>query len=250
MQKAIDVYHFADALDEIFAIFSRANKYIDETAPWVLARDPQKSDRLSTVLYNLVEALAIGSSLLIPFLPQKAGQALASLGQEARAYEDLTRWGLTQNGSKVVGGDKFFDRMDVKEVLAKFDALHAPKEEPQQPVAEVAPLKPQITIDEFAKTDLRVGKILACEKLAKSKKLLVSQIDVGEDKPRTIVSGLALHYTPEQMVGKTVIVVANLAPAKLCGVESQGMVLCATGADGKVVLLSPIDEVEAGGEVR
>lgn len=250
VQKAVDEYRFADALDQVFAIFGRANKYIDETAPWVLARSQETQDRLSTVLYNLVEALVIGSSLLVPFLPQKAKSALAQLGVQARPFADLDKWGLYPSGNQVVGGDKLFERLDQADILTKFEALHAPKKETAPAKPSVAPLKEQITIDEFAKTDLRVGKILACEKLAKSKKLLVSQIDVGEDKPRTIVSGLALHYIPEEMVGKTVIVVANLAPAKLCGVESQGMVLCATGADGSVVLLSPIADVDAGGEVR
>ena len=251
VQKLVDSYRFADAIDAIFALFGRANKYIDETAPWVLARDPAQADRLATVLYNLVESLVIGSSMLMPFLPTKGAQALQQLGSAPRAFADLGKWGLYPNGNRVTAGEKLFDRLDAQEVIGKFEALTAPAATAElAPTAAIAPVKPQITIDDFAKVDLRVGKILACEKLAKSKKLLVSQIDVGEDKPRTIVSGLALHYTPEQMVGKTVIVVANLAPAKLCGVESQGMVLCATGQDGSVVLLSPIADVDVGGEVR
>ena len=252
VRRLVDAYRFADAIDAIFALFGRANKYIDETAPWVLARDAATLDRLSTVLYNLVEALVMGSSMLAPFLPTKAAQALAQLGSEARPFDQLGQWGLYPSGSRVQAGDKLFERLDAKEIVAKFEAQSAPAapavEAPAAPA--VAPVKPQISIDDFAKIDLRVGKILACEKLAKSKKLLVSKVDLGEEKPRTIVSGLALHYTPEQMVGKTVIVVANLAPAKLCGVESQGMVLCATGQDGSVVLLSPIADVDAGGEVR
>ena len=244
-------YRFADALDEVFAIFTRANKYIDETAPWVLARDEAKMDRLATVLYNLVEALAIGTSMLEPFLPATAANALAQLNTEARAFSDLDKWGLYPSGTTVQAGDKLFARMDIKDVEAAYDKLmekYAPKAEPEKPA--LPPLKETIGIEDFAKLDLRVGKVLHCEKLPKAKKLLVSQVDVGEEKPRTIVSGIALYYTPEEMVGKTVVVVANLAPAKLCGVTSEGMILCATTADGKVVLVSPIADVPAGGEVR
>ena len=248
VKAKVEEYRFADALDEIFAIFTRANKYIDETAPWVLARDEAKMDRLATVLYNLVEALVIGTSMLQAFLPATAANALAQLHTEARAFADLDKWGLYPSGNTVRVGDKLFVRMDIKDVEAAYAKLmekYEPKAEPALP-----PLKETIGIEDFAKLDLRVGKVLHCEKLPKAKKLLVSQVDVGEDKPRTIVSGIALHYTPEEMIGKTVVVVANLAPAKLCGVVSEGMILCATTADGKVVLVSPIADVDAGGEVR
>ena len=252
VQKRVDEYRFADALAEIFAIFGRANKYIDETAPWVLARDEATHDRLATVLYNLVEALIIGTSMLAPFLPATAANALAQLATAPRAFADLGKWGLYPNGGRVTVGDKLFARMDPKDVQAAWIALTAPAAEaPAEPEkSALPPLKPTITIDEFAKTDLRVGKILACERVPKSKKLLCSQVDVGEEKPRTIVSGIALHYTPEQMVGKTVIVVANLAPAKLCGVVSEGMILCATDADGSVIVVSPERDVAPGNEVR
>ena len=249
--QKVEEYHFADALAEIFAVFGRANKYIDETAPWVLARDPADADRLSTVLYNLVEALVIGTSMLRPFLPTTADNALAQLNTTPRPFADLGRWGLYPSGNVVREGDKLFARLDPKAVEEGYNKLmekYAPKPEPAKP--ELPPLKPTIGIEDFGKLDLRVGKVLHCEKLPKAKKLLVSQVDVGEDKPRTIVSGIAQHYTPEEMVGKTVVVVANLAPAKLCGVVSEGMILCATTVDGKVVLVSPISDVDAGGEVR
>ena len=251
VSKKVSEFRFADALAEIFAVFGRANKYIDETAPWVLARDEAKMDRLSTVLYNLVETLVIGTSMLAPFLPTTAANALRQLSAPLRPFADLDKWGLYPSGTEVVEGDKLFARLDPKAVEEGFAAImqkYAPKTEPPKP--ELPPLKETIGIEDFAKLDLRVGKVLHCEKLPKAKKLLVSQVDVGEEKPRTIVSGIALYYTPEEMVGKTVVVVANLAPAKLCGVVSEGMILCATEADGKVVLVSPIAEVDAGGEVR
>ena len=247
----MDSFHVADALDDIFAIFVRANKYIDETAPWVLARDPALSDRLSTVLYNLTEALTIGTSLLLPFLPTTAQKALEQLNVEARKVEDLDKWGLYSSGNKVTAGDKLFQRLDVAQVLKAYEELTAPKEpvQPQEPKVEIVH-KSEINIDAFGQVELRVGKILHCEKVPKASKLLVSQVDLGEEQPRQIVSGIAKFYTPEEMVGKTVIVVANLAPVKLCGVLSQGMLLCATGADGGIILLTPEKDAPAGAEVR
>ena len=249
VKAKVEEYRFADALSEIFAVFTRANKYIDETAPWVLARDEASMDRLSTVLYNLVEALVIGTSILRPFLPSTADNALAQLGVAPRALTDLGEWGLYPSGNEVKEGEKLFVRMDAKDVEAKYAEIMKKYEPKEAPKAET-PAKPTVGIEDFAKLDLRVGKVLRCEKLPKAKKLLVSQVDLGEEKPRTIVSGIALYYTPEEMVGKTVVVVANLAPAKLCGVTSEGMILCATDAEGKVVLVSPIADVPAGGEVR
>ena len=249
VKAKMEEYRFADALSEIFAVFTRANKYIDETAPWVLARDEASMDRLSTVLYNLVEALVIGTSILRPFLPSTADNALAQLGVAPRAFTDLGEWGLYPSGNEVKEGEKLFVRMDGKDVEAKYAEIMKKYEPKEAPKAET-PAKPTVGIEDFAKLDLRVGKVLHCEKLPKAKKLLVSQVDLGEEKPRTIVSGIALYYTPEEMVGKTVVVVANLAPAKLCGVTSEGMILCATDAEGKVVLVSPIADVPAGGEVR
>lgn len=249
--KLMDAYRVADALDEIFAIFVRANKYIDETAPWVLARNPETMDRLSTVLYNLTEALAIGTSLLRPFLPATADNALAQLGVGVREVQDLDKWGLYPNGNRITVGDKLFQRLDVAQVIKTYEELTAPKEEakPAEPKPEIAH-KPEINIDTFGQVELRVGKILHCEKVPKASKLLVSQVDLGEEAPRQIVSGIAKFYTPEEMVGKTVIVVANLAPVKLCGVLSQGMLLCATGADGSIILLTPEKDAPAGSEVR
>ena len=249
--KLMDAYRVADALDEIFAIFVRANKYIDETAPWVLARNPETMDRLSTVLYNLTEALAIGTSLLRPFLPTTADNALAQLGVGVREVQDLDKWGLYPNGNRITVGDKLFQRLDVAQVIKTYEELTAPKEEakPAEPKPEIVH-KPEINIDTFGQVELRVGKILHCEKVPKASKLLVSQVDLGEEAPRQIVSGIAKFYTPEEMVGKTVIVVANLAPVKLCGVLSQGMLLCATGADGSIILLTPEKDAPAGSEVR
>ncbi len=267
----MDSFHVADALDDIFAIFVRANKYIDETVPWVLARDPALSDRLSTVLYNLTEALTIGTSLLLPFLPTTAQKALEQLNVEARKVEDLDKWGLYPSGNKVTAGDKLFQRLDVAQVLKAYEELTAPNSDQNQGHSErseaessesnksihshseqsiAAPRKPEINIDAFGQVELRVGKILHCEKVPKASKLLVSQVDLGEEQPRQIVSGIAKFYTPEEMVGKTVIVVANLAPVKLCGVLSQGMLLCATGADGGIILLTPEKDAPAGAEVR
>lgn len=247
--QLLDRYLVADAMDAIFAIFGRANKYIDETAPWVLAKSPESADRLSTVLYNLVEALTIGTSLLLPFLPQTATQALNALHTKPRAFADLEKWGLYPNGNKVnKEGSKLFDRLDLDAVQKRFEELHAPKEEPKRP--EVAPIKPLINIDQFATADIRVGVILSCEKVPKSSKLLCSQVDFGEDKPRQIVSGIAAYYRPEDMVGKRVVAVVNLNPAKLCGVVSEGMILCATTPEGGVTLLAPGADCLPGAEVR
>lgn len=249
--EAMDAYRVADALDEIFAVFTRANKYIDETAPWVLARDPALKDRLATVLYNLTEALTIGTSLLRPFLPATADKALEQLGVPTRKVEDLDKWGLYPNGNRITVGDKLFQRLDVEQVLKQYEELTAPKAPaaPQEPKPEIVH-KSEIGIDTFGQVELRVGKILHCEKVPKASKLLVSQVDLGEEAPRQIVSGIAKFYTPEEMVGKTVIVVANLAPVKLCGVLSQGMLLCATGADSSIILLTPEKDAPQGAEVR
>ena len=245
----LDAYQVADAIDEVFAIFNRANKYIDETAPWVLAREESKKDRLATVMYNLTEALIIGTSLLAPFLPTTAAKALADLGVEARSFDTLGEWGLYAGGEVGKGAEKLFVRLDAKDVHARFEALHPAEPAKEEPKKPTVVSKPPITIDQFAQMDLRVGKILACEKVPKSNKLLCSQVDVGEEKPRQIVSGIAKFYSPEDMVGKSVVVVANLPPVKLCGVVSEGMILCATTAEG-LALIQPSGPCEGGNEVR
>ncbi|MBO4534530.1 MAG: methionine--tRNA ligase subunit beta, partial [Clostridia bacterium] len=185
------------------------------------------------------------------FLLTTADNALAQLGVSARAVEDLDKWGLYPNGNRITVGDKLFQRLDPAQVLKAYEELTAPKEpaKPEEPKVEIVH-KPEINIDAFGQVELRVGKILHCEKVPKASKLLVSQVDLGEEPPRQIVSGIAKFYTPEEMVGKTVIVVANLAPVKLCGVLSQGMLLCATGADGSIILLTPEKDAPAGAEVR
>ena len=197
--------------------------------------------------------MTIGTSLLLPFLPDTCAKALAQLNTAPRSFDVIDQWGLYPNGNQVSNGqDKLFVRLDAAKVQEQWNNLVAPPQaaQPEEPKAEVKPVKPTIDIDTFGAADLRVGKILKCEKVPKASKLLVSQVDLGEDKPRQIVSGIARSYTPEQMVGKTVIAVVNLAPVTLCGVRSEGMLLCATGADGRAILLTPEADCAAGSEVR
>ncbi|MBO7156366.1 MAG: methionine--tRNA ligase [Clostridia bacterium] len=247
----VEGYHVADALQEVMHVFRRANKYIDETMPWALAKDESKRDRLKTVLYNLAEAIVIGTTLLEPAMPQIAKEVYAQIGVGPRNVDDIEKFGLIPNGTKVVVSDKkLFPRLDNKEINAKVEAMY----EARKPVAKVevkapeAPKKETITIDDFCKVELKVGKILACEKLQKSNKLLKSTVEIGSET-RTILSGIAKYYTPEEMVGKSVVVVTNLAPAKLCGTISEGMLLCASDAEGKVVLLTPEQVVASGSTI-
>lgn len=257
----IDAYKIADALAEIMAIFRRANKYIDETAPWVLAKDEDKKDRLSTVLYNLTEAIIIGSSMLTCFMPTLASKVLAQCGAECRDFADLTKFGLLANGTKVdENPETLFARLDVKEITEKVNKMYEErkaksekKEEKKVEKKEEAKTEQEqpseITIDDFAKIQLKVGTVLKCEKVPKADKLLCSQIDLGEERPRTIVSGIAKWYTPEQMVGKQVVVVANLKPVKLRGILSEGMVLCASDEEGNLCLVSPETAMKSGCEI-
>ncbi|MBO5776159.1 MAG: methionine--tRNA ligase [Clostridia bacterium] len=247
----VEGYHVADALQEVMHVFRRANKYIDETMPWALAKDESKRDRLKTVLYNLAEAIVIGTTLLEPAMPQIAKEVYAQIGVGPRSVDDIEKFGLIPNGTKVVVSDKkLFPRLDNKEINARVEAMY----EARKPVAKVevkapeAPKKETITIDDFCKVELKVGKILACEKLQKSNKLLKSTVEIGSET-RTILSGIAKYYTPEEMVGKSVVVVTNLAPAKLCGTISEGMLLCASDAEGKVVLLTPEQVVASGSTI-
>lgn len=254
--KKVDEYRVADALAEVMAIFRRANKYIDETAPWVLARDEASRDRLATVLYNLSESIIIGSSMLDCFMPTLAGKVIAQLGAEKRPFDKLGEFGLLANGTKVTDKPEIlFARLDVKEITEKVNKMYEDRKQKEQAAAAPAPAqdKPEgvatlIDIAQFKQVSLRVGHILTAEKVEKADKLLKFSVQVG-DEVRTIVSGIAKYYTPEEMVGKQVVVVANLKPAKLRGIESQGMLLCAVTADGNVVLVSPEKSVPSGSEV-
>ena len=243
----------ADAITEVFTIFKRCNKYIDETMPWALAKDESKQDRLATVLYNLVEGICMGTTLLESFMPDTTKRILAQLNASERSLEDLKTFGLYPSGNKVTDKPEIlFARMDIKEVMEKVNELHPPKEEPKEekPEEKVVDIeaKPEITFDDFAKLQFQVGEIIACEAVKKSKKLLCSQVKIGS-QVRQIVSGIKAYYTPEEMVGKKVMVVTNLKPAKLAGILSEGMILCAEDAEGNVCIVSPEKNMPAGSEI-
>jgi methionyl-tRNA synthetase len=249
----------ADALTEIFGIFKRCNKYIDETEPWVLAKDPAKSDRLSTVLYNLVEGIVIGTSLLQPYMPETAEKIAKQLNTSLRDFDSLEQFGLYKSGTKVTEAPEIlFARLDMKEVEKKEEelaqALMAAAEqqgeadkESSEAVIDIE-AKPEIEYDDFAKLQFQVGEIIACEAVPKSKKLLCSQVKIGS-QVKQIVSGIKAHYTPEEMVGKKVMVLVNLKPAKLAGVVSEGMLLCAEDAEGNLALVKPEKEMPSGAEI-
>ncbi len=245
----------ADAMTEIFALFKRCNKYIDETMPWALAKDESKKDRLATVLYNLVESISIGAALLEPFMPETAGKILNQLNAKKRSIEVMNMFGLYQSGTKVTDKPEIlFARLDVNEVLAKVEekkaaeaAVAAEPEVPAEPVIDIEP-KEEISYDDFAKLQFQVGEIISCEEVKKSKKLLCSQVRIGS-QVRQIVSGIKAHYTAEEMVGKKVMVLVNLKPATLAGVKSEGMILCAEDADGNLALVTPEKEMPAGAEI-
>ena len=243
----------ADAITEVFTIFKRCNKYIDETMPWALAKDESKQDRLATVLYNLVEGICIGTTLLESFMPDTTKRILGQLNASERTLEDLKTFGLYPSGNKVTDKPEIlFARMDIKEVMKKVNELHPPKEEPKEekPEEKVVDIeaKPEITFDDFAKLQFQVGEVIACEAVKKSKKLLCSQVKIGS-QVRQIVSGIKAYYTPEEMVGKKVMVVTNLKPAKLAGILSEGMILCAEDAEGNVCVVSPEKNMPTGSEI-
>ena len=243
----------ADAITEVFTIFKRCNKYIDETMPWALAKDESKQDRLATVLYNLVEGICIGTTLLESFMPDTTKRILGQLNASERSLEDLKTFGLYPSGNKVTDKPEIlFARMDIKEVMEKVNELHPPKEEPkeEEPEEKVVDIeaKPEITFDDFAKLQFQVGEVIACEAVKKSKKLLCSQVKIGS-QVRQIVSGIKAYYTPEEMVGKKVMVVTNLKPAKLAGILSEGMILCAEDAEGNVCVVSPEKNMPTGSEI-
>ena len=247
----------ADAITEIFGIFRRCNKYIDETTPWTLAKDEAKKDRLATVLYNLTEAITIGASLLESFMPETSEKILAQLNTKKRELDEMDTFGLYLSGNKVTDKPEIlFARMDIKEVMAKVEEMHAAAAaETAKPAEEAAEddgidLEPkaEITYDDFAKLQFQIGEIVKCEAVPKSKKLLCSQVKIGT-KTRQIVSGIKAHYLPEEMVGKKVMVVTNLKPAKLAGVVSEGMILCAEDAEGNLSLMVPEKKMPAGAEI-
>ena len=252
VNEKMDKLRVADAMTEVFTIFKRCNKYIDETMPWALAKDEEKKDRLATVFYNLVEGICIGATLLKSFMPETTERILAQLSAEDRTLEDLNTFGLYPSGNKVTEKPEIlFARLDLKEVMEKVAELHPPKaEEPAEEKEDVIDMeaKPEITFDDFEKLQFQVGKIISCEEVKKSKKLLCSQVQIGS-QVRQIVSGIKAHYSAEEMVGKRVMVVTNLKPAKLAGILSEGMILCAEDADGNLSLMVPEKEMPAGAEI-
>ena len=254
----MDDLRVADAITEIFVLFKRCNKYIDETEPWVLAKDEAKKDRLATVLYNLVEGITIGASLLEPYMPQTAEKIVAQLNTQIRSFDDIEKFGLYPSGNKVTEKPEIlFARQDVEEVVAKADEMFEqrrkeagiPAEEAKEEEAVIdIEAKPEITFDDFGKMQFQVGEIVSCEAVPKSKKLLCSQVKIGS-ATKQIVSGIRAHYTPEEMVGKKVMVLVNLKPAKLAGVLSEGMLLCAEDAEGNLALVTPEKPMPAGAEI-
>ena len=269
----------ADAISEIFNIFRRSNKYIDETMPWTLAKDEAKKDRLATVLYNLTESIAIGASLLYSFMPSTSEKILAQLGTEKRSLKEMDTFGLYPNGNRVVEKPEIlFARMDIKEVLEKVEAMKAQEsaksgnpeanadgasqeaDKAAQDGAESGAengaedgmdveKKPEITYDDFSKLQFQIGEIVKCEEVPKSKKLLCSQVKIGSET-RQILSGIKAWYKPEDMVGRRVMVVTNLKPAKLAGMMSEGMILCAEDDEGNLSLMVPEKKIKSGSEVR
>ena len=251
VNEKMDQLRVADALTEIFALFKRCNKYIDETMPWALAKDKAQQDRLATVLYNLVESISYGAALLEPFMPSTSKKILEQLNAKPRTIEEMEQFGLYESGTKVTDQPQIlFARMDIKEVLEKVEAMKAEKEAanaPKDPVIDIEP-KENVSYDDFAKLQFQVGEILSCEAVPKADKLLCSQVKIGS-QVRQIVSGIRSGYTPEEMVGKKVMVLVNLQPRKIRGLVSEGMLLCAENEKGELSLVIPEKEMPAGAEI-
>ena len=256
VEDKMKTLHVADAITEIFTLFKRCNKYIDETMPWALAKDETKKDRLSEVLYNLVESITVGANLLTPYMPETSERILAQLYPAnpkagERDFDDLDKFGLRENDIKVTEKPEIlFARLDLEEVMKEVEKI----QEAQKKAAGIKDYpkvekKPEITIDDFDKIQIQVGEVIKCEPVKKAKKLLVSQIRIG-DEVRQIVSGIAAYYKPEEMVGKKVAVVTNLKPCKLCGVESQGMILAAADDENNLSVLTVDKDIIEGSEIR
>ena len=248
--EKMDKLRVADAITEIFTLFKRCNKYIDETMPWALAKEEDKQDRLATVLYNLIEGITIGASLLEPFMPETSKKILAQINAQPRAFEDMTEFGKYPSDNKVTEKPEIlFARMDIKDVMEKVEEIKAAEkvEKAEEKYPEVEK-KPEITIDDFDKVQIQVGEVIKCEPVPKAKKLLVSQIKIGAET-RQIVSGIAKYYKPEEMVGKKVAVITNLKPCKLCGVESQGMILAAGDDEGNLSVVTVDKDIVSGSEI-
>jgi methionyl-tRNA synthetase len=277
INEKMSTLRVADALTEVFALFRRCNKYIDETEPWVLGKDESKKDRLSTVLYNLVEAISIGAALLDPFMPETAQKIKEQLNTPDRDFDTLGTFGVCKNDTKVTENpEMLFARKDLKDVLEKAaEITKKQKEEFERTQAEAAknlakaglapatpvkaqesekaeaidiPAKEEITFDQFGAMQFQVGEIIKCEAVEKSKKLLCSQVKIGS-QVKQIVSGIRKYYSPEEMVGKKVMVLVNLKPAKLAGVMSEGMLLCAEDAEGNLALMTPEKDMPSGAEI-
>ena len=252
--EKMDSLRIADAISEVFAIFKRCNKYIDETEPWVLGKDESKKDRLSTVLYNLIESITTGASLLEPFMPDTTEKILKQLSAGRKSTSDMEKFGIYASGTKVTEKPEIlFARHDIKEVLAKAEEISAAQAAANNEVQEDEEVinieaKPEITFDDFGKMQFQVGEIIACEEVKKSKKLLCSQVKIGSEV-KQIVSGIKQYYKAEEMVGKKVMVLVNLKPAKLAGVLSEGMLLCAEDAEGNLALMVPEKSMPAGAEI-
>ena len=260
VNACMDKLRVADAITEIFALFKRCNKYIDETMPWALAKDPENADRLNTVLYNLVESIVIGASLLEPYMPETSEKILKQLNADKRRVTELSNFGLYPSGNKVTDQPEIlFARIDAPKMLEEIEKRFPSKVVEEEPKPEKkakkeekveiptldAVVKEEITIDEFSRMQLQMGEIIACEEVAKSKKLLCSQVKV-QGRTLQIVSGIKHYYTPEQMVGKKVVVITNLKPTKLAGVLSEGMLLCAEDFEGNLALLTAEKDMPAG----
>ncbi len=259
VDKKMEENRAGDALTEIFTVFRRCNKYIDETEPWVLAKDEAKADRLKEVLYNLTESIIIGASLLWPFMPETAEKILGELGVEARDFDTLDQFGAFKSGSKVAEKpEMLFARLVPEEIMAKVEEIRAAQKAEYEKENGITPdedeagidieAKPETEYDDFAKLQFRVGKIVKCEAVPKSKKLLCSQVKIGSET-KQIVSGIKQYYSPEEMVGKKVMVLCNLKPATLAGVKSEGMLLCAEDADGNLALVVPEKDMASGAEI-
>ncbi len=263
VEAKMDSLRVADALTEIFNLFKRCNKYIDETEPWVLAKDEAKKDRLATVLYNLVEGISIGAGLLEPFMPETAARIMKQLNSEIRDFDSTKTFGVYSSGTKVTDAPEIlFARLDAKEIAAKVQEIaerqnaasggDAAQENDtsviNDAVIDIEP-KAEITYDDFAKMQFQMGEIIACEAVPKSKKLLCSQVKIGS-QVKQIVSGIKAYYTPEEMVGKKVMVLVNLKPAKLAGVLSEGMLLCAEDAEGNLALMTAEKPMPSGAEIQ